>query len=305
MKNLFRISVVILLIFLIQSCKKDKPTPPVITTTDVTAVSYTTASSGGDVTDEGGAPVVSRGVCWNTSTDPTIANSKTNETGGSGAFTSNITSLTPNTMYYVRAYATNSAGTGYGNQVSFTTSQIAIPVLTTTAITSITQATAVSGGNITDEKGGSVTARGVCWNTATNPTTANNKTTDGTGTGNFASNLTGLQPGTIYYVRSYATNSAGTSYGNEISFTTSATLPTLTTAAVSSITSTTRNKWRECYKRWRGHYYSSWSLLEHFCKSNNRIKHKNFGRWNHRTIYKFNNRVNISYDLLFKSLCDK
>jgi len=241
MKNIIRISRVILLIpsiFLIHSCKKEKPSPPVITTTVVTAISYTTATSGGEVTDDGGADVTSRGVCWNTSINPTIVNSKTTESGGSGSFISNITQLTPNTMYYVRAYATNSAGIGYGNQVTFTTSQAVVPVLTTTAITSITITTAVSGGNITADNGSSVTARGVCWGTVTNPTTANNKTTDGTGTGSFVSNLISLQPGTIYYVRSYATNSVGTSYGNEIIFTTTIAVPTLTTTAASSITRT-------------------------------------------------------------------
>ena len=223
MKNTIRISgviLVILSIFLIHSCKKDKTTPPVISTTAVTAISYTTATSGGDVTNEGGAPIASRSVCWNTSANPTITNSKTIE-GGGGPFTSNITQLTPNTIYYVRAYATNTAGTGYGNQVSFTTLQVAAPVLTTTAITSVIQTTAVSGGNITADNGGSVTARGVCWSTSQSPTTANSKTTDATGTGSFTSSITGLAPGTTYYVRAYATNSVGTAYGTQVSFTTS------------------------------------------------------------------------------------
>jgi uncharacterized protein (TIGR02145 family) len=220
MKNLIRISGVILLIFLIHSCKKDKPTSPVLTTSGVTSISYTTATSGGNVTNEGGSPVISRGVCWNTSTNPTIDNSKTVESGRLGPFTSNITNLEQFTQYHVRAYAMNSAGVGYGNQETFTTSQVALASLTTTAITSITQTTAVSGGNITNDNGGSVYARGVCWNNATNPTTANNKTTDGKGIETFVSNLIGLQPGTIYYVRSYATNNAGTSYGEEKTFTT-------------------------------------------------------------------------------------
>jgi uncharacterized protein (TIGR02145 family) len=218
MKNLFRISVAILLIIIIHACKKDKPTPPVITTTSVTEISYTTATSGGDVTNEGGATIISKGVCWNTTPNPTIENSKTTESGGLGAFTSNLTQLTQNTLYYVRAYATNSAGTGYGNLVTFTTNQIAVPVLTTTGITSITQTTAVSGGNITADNGGSVTTRGVCWSTVTNPTTADSKTIDGTDKGSFVSNLTGLVGNTTYYVRAYATNSAGTSYGNESHF---------------------------------------------------------------------------------------
>lgn len=124
LKIVFRISFVILIILLIPSCRKEKPTLPIITTTDVTEISYESASSGGEVTSEGGASVVSRGVCWNTSADPTTADSITIEIGGLGSFTSNITQLTPDKMYYVRAYASNSAGTGYGNQVSFTTSQL-------------------------------------------------------------------------------------------------------------------------------------------------------------------------------------
>ena len=84
--------------------------------------------------------------------------------------------------------------------------------------------TANSGGNITDG-GASVTARGVVWNTSQNPTIAlSTKTIDGTGTGNFSSAISGLTPNTTYYLRAYATNSAGTAYGNEITFTT---MPTI------------------------------------------------------------------------------
>jgi len=241
MKNVVRTSgviLVILSIFFIHSCKKDKPTPPVITTTVVTAISQTTATSGGEVTDEGGAPIVSRGVCWSTTQNPTTTNSKTTDGSGTGTFASNITGLTANTTYYVRAYATNSAGTGYGNQVSFTTSPVVIATLATDVVTSITSTTAVSGGNISADGGGAITARGVCWGTTANPTTSNDKTTDNSGTGSFVSNITGLQPVTKYYVRSYATNSAGTAYGNELNFTTSAALATLTTTDISNITST-------------------------------------------------------------------
>ena len=243
MKNAFRVSGTILLmlsVFLIQFCKKDKPTPPVLTTTAVTAISYTTATSGGNVTNEGGAPIVSRGVCWNTSSNPTIANSMTLESGGLGAFTSNITQLTPNILYYVRAYALSIAGTGYGDQVSFTTTQVAVPVLTTTTITSVSQTAAVSGGNITADNGGSVTAKGVCWSIVTNPTTANNKTIDGTGIGAYTSLMTGLTVGTTFYVRAYATNSTGIAYGNQVSFTTSQiATASLTTTVIASILQTT------------------------------------------------------------------
>ena len=92
--------------------------------------------------------------------------------------------------------------------------------LTTTAISSITGTTASSGGNITSAGSATVTARGVCWSTSVNPTIANSKTIDGADTGIFTSSLTGLTAGTTYYVRAYATNSIGTSYGNQVSFTT-------------------------------------------------------------------------------------
>ncbi len=239
MKNLTGILVFIPVVFLIHSCKPDpKLTPPVLTSAQVTEITYTTATAGGELTDIGGAYVTARGVCWSTSVEPTISDYKTTESGGLGVFTSQLTGLTPNTMYYVRAYGTNSAGTAYGNEVSFKTLQIEVPVLTTTEITSITQTTASSGGNITDEKGGSVTARGICWSTHTNPTTSDNNTSDGAGTGSFNSSLTDLVPGTTYYVKAYATNSVGTAYGNEISFISLTTIPTVTTTAVSSIKQT-------------------------------------------------------------------
>lgn len=119
MKTIYKISGLVFFLLFIYSCKKDNP--PTVTTNNITGISYTVATSGGAVTDDGGAPVTSNGVCWNTSADPTISNSKTNDATGSGSFTSNLTQLTPDTKYYVRAYATNSAGTGYGSQVTFST----------------------------------------------------------------------------------------------------------------------------------------------------------------------------------------
>jgi uncharacterized protein (TIGR02145 family) len=131
--------------------------------------------------------------------------------------------LTINTTYYVRAYATNSAGTGYGNELTFKTTTAAIvPTLTTTQVISITSKSAVSGGNISSDGGSNVTTRGVVWSTNPNPTISlTTKTTNGNGIGTFASDMVDLLANTTYYVRAYATNSAGTGYGNEISFTTS------------------------------------------------------------------------------------
>ncbi|MGC8864656.1 MAG: PKD domain-containing protein [Bacteroidales bacterium] len=95
-----------------------------------------------------------------------------------------------------------------------------IPSVTTASATNITYNSATSGGTVTSSGGATVTARGVCWSTNPSPTLSDPHTTDGSGVGTFVSQITGLQPATTYYVRAYATNSFGTAYGNEISFTT-------------------------------------------------------------------------------------
>ncbi len=236
MKSIFKLSAIILYLAIVQSCKEN-PTPPVLTTTDVTEITYTTATSGGTVTSDGGSPIVTRGICWSINPEPTVSDSLLIETGGLGAFTCNITQLSSNTIYFVRAFATNIDHVGYGNEVTFTTSQNTVPVITTTAITSIESTNAVSGGNITSDGGLSVTARGVCWGISQNPTISDNISQDGDSTGIFTSSITGLTQGTTYYVRAYATNSLGTSYGAMVSFKTLAP-PTVTTAIATRLTQT-------------------------------------------------------------------
>ena len=194
--------------------------PPGVTTSNVTSITLNSAVCGGNVTADGNLDVTARGVCWSTSPNPTISNNKTTNGSGTGSFTSNITGLADGTTYYVRAYATNSKGTAYGEEKSFTTIVATLAQVTTANVTSITANTAVCGGNVTSDGGATVTARGVCWSISPNPTISNNKTTDGSGIGSFTSNITGLAYGTTYYVRAYATNSKGTAYGEEESFTT-------------------------------------------------------------------------------------
>jgi uncharacterized protein (TIGR02145 family) len=214
---------------------------PDVTTSAVSGITVSSATGSGNVTSDGGGTVTVRGVCWNISGNPTTSDSKTTDGTGTGLFTSSITGLTASTIYYVRAYATNSAGTAYGNQVSFATSDPAplLPTLTTTAITGISSSSATSGGNITGDGGAGITVRGVCWSISSNPTTSDSKTGDGSGIGIFSSNLSGLSANTLYYIRAYATNSSGTAYGNQVTFTTSLPdpiLPTVTTAAITAIT---------------------------------------------------------------------
>jgi hypothetical protein len=215
-------------------------TVPILTTTAISSITKYTASSGATIVNNGSSSITSKGVCWSTSINPTIANSKTTDGSGNGAYSSSITSLSVNTTYYVRAYATSASGTGYGDQLSFTTLPPEVASFATTTSSAITGYSATISSNITSENGASVTERGVCYSTSINPTTSSSKQTNGTGSGAYDITLTGLLANTTYYVRSYAINSAGTAYGTEINFTTGTrSLPTLTTTAISAITGTT------------------------------------------------------------------
>jgi uncharacterized protein (TIGR02145 family) len=404
------------------SCK-DKSTIPAVITNDITDITQTTAVSGGSITDDGGAEISVRGVCWSNTENPTTASDKTSNGTGIGSYISDITGLTAGIKYYVRAYATNSAGTAYGNQVSFTTepagngiifnpdiiygttsdiegtqyktveigtqiwmaenlkttkyndgSSIALitdnaewsglttpaycwyendisnkdiygalynwyavnrgnlcpsgwhiptdaewtilttflggediaggklketgtrhwnpnvdatnitgysavpggfrgnsgsffdmsyfggywwtadenwqrliqshsgsissqsgddafgasvrciqgepptttlPVVTTLTPSGVTLTSAISGGTVESNAGASITDRGVCWSTVANPTTADPKTSEGTGAGSFISSIEGLAANTVYHLRAYAINSVGTAYGDE------------------------------------------------------------------------------------------
>ncbi len=191
-----------------------------LVTAPVSSVTETSAVSGGNISGDGGAEVSARGVCWSTEANPTTAlATRTTDGAGVGTFVSNITGLTENTRYYVRSYATNSVGTAYGNELFFST--LTLPSVTTAAVSDISPTTADCGGEVTFDGNSAATIRGVCWSTSPNPVISGSHTTDGNGEGTFVSNLTGLIGGTLYYVRAYATNDAGTAYGSESSFTTS------------------------------------------------------------------------------------
>ena len=211
-----------------------------VTTKAVTAITNSTATSGGDITDAGGGTIIEKGVCWGTASGPTVSGSHTSDGGGTTTFTSNMASLLPGTVYYVRAYATNSAGTAYGNELTFTTISISLATVTTTDITLVTATTARSGGGITAAGGGTISDKGVCWSTSANPTTADSKTSNGAGAATFVSDLASLTSGTLYHVRAYAINEAGTAYGEDKTFTTVVvSMATLTTTAITNVAAMT------------------------------------------------------------------
>jgi hypothetical protein len=217
---------------------------PTLTTTAVTTITNNTASSGGNITGNGNLPITAQGVCWSTTEHPTISNDTTCEIlSNVGSYTSRLENLSQNTKYYVRAYATNSLGTGYGEELNFTTVK-SFATLSTDTIISITSNSAKSGGKIFDDGGSKIIERGVCWSTSQFPD-INNDTTSDTGTSSYpssyTSNITKLNHNTTYYVRAYATNSAGTAYGDQRMFITLPEIPKLKTREVTNITDNSAN----------------------------------------------------------------
>ena len=214
---------------------------PSVTTTNVSGITNTTATCGGNVVDEGNAPVTERGVCWSTTATPTVDDEHTTDVGGTGSFVATLTSLTPRTTYFARAYATNAFGTSYGPQITFTTKDL--PKVDTRTLSSDIfidiDVPILCGGTVISDGGDSVTARGVCWCTYPGtPTINDSHTVDGSGTGTFTSSITGLSHGTGYRVRAYATNSFGTAYGSPLPFMTAG-VPTVIMNPVTNVQSTT------------------------------------------------------------------
>ena len=200
---------------------KTTSTAPSVSTIGYTKLSATSAELSGQVLDDNGENITERGFVWvkGTST-PTTSSSKQSVEGTVGDYTVTVTDLEPNQIYSFRAYAINSKGTAYGDVIQL---QIAVtlPTVTTNEVTGITNTTATSGGVIVSDGGGEILAKGVVWSMRQNPTLeSSNMTNEGEGTDAFTSRLTDLRQGLTYYVRAYATNVMGTSYGEEKQFTT-------------------------------------------------------------------------------------
>lgn len=203
------------------------PDPPTVTTQAASEIHATTAVGNGNIIDLGGENCDKRGIVYSESShsdpgDTAPADSdyedyeEETDSFGTGAFTRTLTGLTPGVTYYARAYAHNSGGYSYGGEISFTT--LTVPVVTTQSVSSILSHNATGNGNITDIGASTPTKRGICWNTAGNPTVADKKKeeTGSFGTGAFTEAMTKLTIGAKYYVRAYAYNSYGYGYGPQV-----------------------------------------------------------------------------------------
>ncbi len=208
-----------------------------VTTDLVNEVKAKQATITGTVVNAGGQLVIIRGFCYSTNPNPTVTDQVVvNGNGVSiGTFSSDITGLTINTTYYVRAYATTTAGTSYGNILSLTTTN-GVAAITTNPVTALQECNITCGGTVTTDGGDPIIASGICFSTSPNPTIADNPL----GVGplyDFTTTITSQQPNTLYYYRAYTQNSTGTFYGAVLSFTSPNFTATVTTNAATQIKS--------------------------------------------------------------------
>jgi len=205
---------------IMNSCKKEdkEESSPELITLEVSQITNISAYSGAEIKVKGKYEIIRQGLCWSTKPNPTIADFHVKDESDSDAFSMKITDLIPNTKYYLRAYATNYISTGYGNEIEFQTTGEK-PVLSTNQVTVKTYQSIECGGNIVSDGGDVIEAKGVCWSENPEPSITDNKSVADQGTGLFTSNVTNLKPNTKYYIRAYATNSVGTTYGDIKSFT--------------------------------------------------------------------------------------
>jgi hypothetical protein len=190
---------------------------PVISTTAVSSISYSTATSGYVIKSIGGTSIAEKGICWSTTANPTVLNTKIVSATFTPISALALTGLTSGSTIYIRAFATNSGGTAYGEQLSFSTLSYSLPVVeTTSAVYNYSTNKATCLINVKSNGGCALTERGVCWSTSKNPTIANSKYASGLSVGQFYAIMSSLNLNSTYYVRGYATNCAGTGYGAQL-----------------------------------------------------------------------------------------
>ena len=208
---------------------------PAVETLATTDITTTSAILHGNITYDGGTEITSCGFYWGTAADN--LSQMVSADSGNGEYSKTLSGLSVSTTYYYCAFATNSAGTAIGEVMSFTSLDIVPPTVQTNAATSISTTGATLNGNVMADGGATVTARGFVYGTSASDLSQNVQS--GTGTGSFTKALTGLTRSTTYYYKAYATNSAGTAYGEVKQFTTSS-YPQGAIGGVFSISSTTQ-----------------------------------------------------------------
>ena len=224
MKNQMRFLVVWLLMAValsFSSCEKEEDTIPRVVTEEVTDIQETYACFRGEVKSNGGHSILETGFCYGKNPEPTLVDSVLRDKI-SGNLGVSCNRLEDGTDYYVRAFATNALGTGYGNTLTFSTPASPLPKLTV-ELKVLDARTATCVVNVTSDGGSEVAERGVVWGQDANPYISESRVTkipSGSGIGEFTLNITGLCWATTYHLRGYATNSSGTKYGKNITFTT-------------------------------------------------------------------------------------
>jgi hypothetical protein len=216
--------------FFLSSCGKynikwnlDKvPKKPVILSTGILNISNAAVTIEVLIENDSLTEIISRGICLSIEPNPDTSSIVSYQGVGAGQFIGVIDNLSPNTNYFIRSFALNSIGITYSDQISFKTTNLSgsTPTISTYNPNSITSNSAKIQAQIIDNGGVPVTLSGFCYSTQPNPDLQDSYTTDGSLNGMFESNLTNLLSNTTYYVRSYACNSVGTGYGNQVTFTT-------------------------------------------------------------------------------------
>lgn len=192
---------------------------PVLKTIEVDRITQNSARSGLILVSPGTSTVTARGICWSTSPNPTIADSKYQSPLSSSPLYLYPSLLIGSTTYYIRAYATNASGTAYGETYSFTTTAYTLPEVVTTSVVNAGGKVATCTGNVSNTGGYlKYNARGFCWSTSSNPTLSDSVSVySNVQLGSYSMNITFPNANVTYYVRAYVTNAIGTSYGTVIS----------------------------------------------------------------------------------------
>lgn len=211
------------LVVALPCCQPEEDPGPqiVVETRQIEEIGPTHCVIHGEILETGPDGIEQHGFVWSENREPDLETGDVIHLGttyGPVPFSATLRNLAANTVYYVKAFASGGSQTAYGMEQEFTTSAPGIPRLYSAQAYYITATTALSGGSILSDGGLDITARGVCWSTHPSPTLNDKYTLDGQGSGSFESELTGLLPYTVYFIRAYATNSLGTGYGENLGF---------------------------------------------------------------------------------------